>query len=309
MFDATSLKEFVRKQFGDNHAEIESNASKLAQTGIKVGSIIKVCKQIPVTITHGRLRDKHHITIKRGQSGRVDVITKDGCKAKFTVVVKDTDHQAFGGRNPNHAKCLSLQFWRTCFAREGLELTVLMKVFRPRGGGEGGIAKPRNALQSWYGSICPSPYKVLVDVPFAYIDKSEPKANEGEDLGPRMPKGFEFARQPCKEVEVIEWPMKKGSDHTQALHTVKSSIGFLMGSMARQFPTYGSDDFLVIMRDKQTEVWTKRQFAPGTLVLCPETTEYKDRFLRQRFSNTSISKGDCLPLTPHRPSFTAQAYR
>eukprot|EP00972_Heterocapsa_arctica_P110639 16289817-Heterocapsa_arctica.AAC.1 len=123
-------------------------------------------------------------------------------------------------------------------------------------------------------------HEVIVELALNQVEKDEatdPTTSAPGDLGPPLPKGFEFARQPCKEVSVVPWPLKKPTDDTSlSLNTLKCTIGFLMGSIAEQLPSYGESDFAVFIRDAQTEVWTLKNFAPGTLLLAPMCTEFKD---------------------------------
>jgi hypothetical protein len=122
--------------------------------------------------------------------------------------------------------------------------------------------------------------EIEVDLPLTDIEcKSVPEGptDDPAELGPAMPPGFEFARLPCTEVSVVQWPLsKKDADISQQLHNVKSTTSFLMAMIAGQAPEYGPDDFAVVLRDRQTEVWSMRAFKAGELLLAPETTELKD---------------------------------
>lgn len=125
-------------------------------------------------------------------------------------------------------------------------------------------------------------HEVIVKLGLNQIEKeSSTPGAAGEDLGPPLPKGFEFARLPCKEVSVVPWPLKKKSnDHSLSLNTLKCTIGFLMGSIAEQLPDYDGSDFAVFLRDAQTEVWTLKPFGQGAIVLAPMCTEFKDCYMR-----------------------------
>jgi hypothetical protein len=121
---------------------------------------------------------------------------------------------------------------------------------------------------------------VMKEVPLSAVEKPEapeqPDQGDPTVLGPPLPPGHEWARMPCKEVSVVQWPTKPEKDPSQKVHTLKSSIGFIMGAMAENMPSYDGDDFAIIFRDRVTEVWTKKQFAAGTITLSPECTELKD---------------------------------
>ena len=82
---------------------------------------------------------------------------------------------------------------------------------------------------------------VTKEVPLSAVEKPEAPEQQDQDdpavLGPPLPPGHEWARMPCKEVSLVQWPTQPEKDPSQKVHTLKSSIGFIMGAMAPP-PTY-----------------------------------------------------------------------
>ena len=83
-----------------------------------------------------------------------------------------------------------------------------------------------------------------------------------------------------RDAEIVsDWPKHLCSDDVDIKkQRVKESLGFVLKCVEDQTPVLTQDDVLVVRRNKVLEVWTNRDFAKGTLILAPTTTEYKDRY-------------------------------
>jgi hypothetical protein len=127
-------------------------------------------------------------------------------------------------------------------------------------------------------------HQIDLDLPMAAVSlgDSAAEASEKKDVGPAMPAGFEFARKPCQKAEICEWA--KPADVSQQICNLKSTVGFIMGVVASLSPKYSADDFCIVLRDRQTEVWAMRAFKACEILLCPETTELKDVYWTQNKS-------------------------
>ena len=78
---------------------------------------------------------------------------------------------------------------------------------------------------------------------------------------------------------VEDWDKKKpDADVEWTLLGLKSMIGTNMKLLSQVVPALSSKDLCVCIRDTTIEVWTMRAFDAETLLLVPETSEYKDRY-------------------------------
>ena len=218
-FEHGIIEDFIARHFNKDHSVISTSVASSVQ--FLVGMAVTSKKAYKLTVTHGRLREKHNITIQKGQPGRIQEINDKHVKVKYTATVTTsvtTEHTVI----------------------QEVDIKDLVSLEPP---------------------------------PAATTGSTDPSA----DLGPAMQKGYEFARAPCKEVSVIKWPTDTpGGDRTQVIHSVKAAATFVMSAVASKVPEFGKGDLAMILRDKQTEVWTLRKFKAGELLLAPETTELKD---------------------------------
>lgn len=66
------------------------------------------------------------------------------------------------------------------------------------------------------------------------------------------------------------------------LNSVQSGVLFTLSACIDNFPKYTEDDFTIIRRDEGVEVWTKKEFPKGKLLLTPGTSEIKERMYSQQ---------------------------
>ena len=59
---------------------------------------------------------------------------------------------------------------------------------------------------------------------------------------------------------------------------IHSKLGMTLAAVIETVPVYTAKDFHVVTRNSKVEVWTGRDFPAYTLVLAPETTEWKERY-------------------------------
>ena len=56
-----------------------------------------------------------------------------------------------------------------------------------------------------------------------------------------------------------------------------SRLGMSLAAIIEAAPVYSQKDFYVVSRNNKIEVWAARDFGANTIVLAPETTEWKER--------------------------------
>ncbi len=79
--------------------------------------------------------------------------------------------------------------------------------------------------------------------------------------------------------EVVRgWPARQmGARESKGFDEMADFISFLGARVAECCPSLDEDDLTIVRNGSSYEVWTARDFKPGTLKLCPETTEVKER--------------------------------
>ena len=74
------------------------------------------------------------------------------------------------------------------------------------------------------------------------------------------------------------WPARlMGARESKGFDDMADFISFLGARVAECCPLLDEDDLTIVRNGGSYEVWTARDFKPGTLKLCPETTEVKER--------------------------------
>ena len=74
------------------------------------------------------------------------------------------------------------------------------------------------------------------------------------------------------------WPARlMGTRESKGFDDMAAFITFLGARVAECCPLLDEDDLSIVRNGSSYEVWTARDFKPGTLKLCPETTEVKER--------------------------------
>lgn len=105
--------------------------------------------------------------------------------------------------------------------------------------------------------------------------------NTGSVAGKKqLKKGFEFLEQ--KEGELVEvspdWSKLNATNHTDTrIKNLHSRLGMALAALIESVPVYNEKDLHVVTRSGKLEVWTARDFPAKTLLLAPETTEWKER--------------------------------
>eukprot|EP00973_Karenia_brevis_P024625 3397492-Karenia_brevis.AAC.1 len=78
----------------------------------------------------------------------------------------------------------------------------------------------------------------------------------------------------CKEWPAYLMVREDGRDTT----VTRNLVSFALDTLVDQLPQYDDKDFLIAKRGSEWEVWTLKDFKPGTIQFAPETTEIKPRF-------------------------------
>jgi hypothetical protein len=97
-------------------------------------------------------------------------------------------------------------------------------------------------------------------------------------------KQFEFLD--VKEGETVEvdttWAANLATTANETkLKSLNSRLGMTLATVIEMVPTYGLEDFHVVTRNSKVEVWAAKDYPPNTIVLAPETNEWKDRLWSQ----------------------------
>jgi hypothetical protein len=117
--------------------------------------------------------------------------------------------------------------------------------------------------------------------------------------GPEVPKGLQFLKADGGEQMVIfeKWEsLQARQDVDTQFRRVQYNVGFNVNQLADMLPNFSSEDLIICKRDDAVEVWTRRDFAKGELVLAPETHEIKDRYWTA--GRSVLCEGGC----NHHPS-------
>eukprot|EP00973_Karenia_brevis_P096126 12430735-Karenia_brevis.AAC.1 len=92
-------------------------------------------------------------------------------------------------------------------------------------------------------------------------------------------KKYEFLGDMSKVDVCDDWPQTQmvredGREST----LVRNSVAFVLDQLVEQLPQYDATDFLIVKRGNEWEVWTLKDFKPGTIKFAPESTEIKPRY-------------------------------
>lgn len=99
----------------------------------------------------------------------------------------------------------------------------------------------------------------------------------------KLPKNLSWlvdksAEQP-EALEVVQgWAKTQARDHEDMqVKMLHGLLGFALGPVIQTTQKLDTADLTLVKRNGDLEVWTTRDFAAGTLVLAPETNEWKSR--------------------------------
>jgi hypothetical protein len=99
----------------------------------------------------------------------------------------------------------------------------------------------------------------------------------------KLPKNLSWLKDKSAEkpdaLEVVQgWAKTQARDHEDMqVKLLHGLLGFALGPVIQTTQKLDTADLTLVKRNGDLEVWTTRDFAAGTLVLAPETNEWKSR--------------------------------
>ena len=155
-----------------------------------------------------------------------------------------------------------------------------------------GIADGKVVLEFTLG-VDGKPYSSDVAIDAKNLTLTDP-AKDKEAKAAKIPKhlkGYEFLLPESDEEEAKDKPdldalrivtgwekrvCNSDSDTESAIRNMMATVSFVLGQIRAKVPDYTSDDFTIVKREDEFEVWTRRTFKANSIIFVPNTTEIKD---------------------------------
>ena len=157
-----------------------------------------------------------------------------------------------------------------------------------------GVAKGVPVINFVNGDLSASVAIKLINLSLDLPDAASSSGSGSSKAAPPDSKEMKKQKEKLKEFEFLD--VKDGENvevittweanvATRAMETklksLNSRLGMALATIIDMVPTYGLGDFHVVTRNNKVEVWAAKDYAPNSIILAPETNEWKDKMWSQ----------------------------